>query len=104
MSVDYQALNDHLENYSYIGGYAPTDLDLKILPYVALEAEPFNGLSSLLRWYLHISSFTLEEWKSFSDNKVLEEFSNLSFISKPPVEKVRVKRTQFFLLFFYLLG
>lgn len=53
-----QALDGHLADKSYIGGYVPTQADVVVLK--ALKSAPVGDCSNALRWFKHISSFADE--------------------------------------------
>ncbi|RXG57390.1 Valine--tRNA ligase [Armadillidium vulgare] len=67
----FEVLNSHLANNSYINGYLPTDLDLKLVPHIAASGQNLSKYKHVLRWYLHISSFSLEEWKEFGNSNTM---------------------------------
>jgi elongation factor 1-beta len=58
-----QALDGHLADKSYIGGYLPTQADLTVLK--AVGAAPGGDYINALRWFKHISSFVGAETAAF---------------------------------------
>jgi len=58
-----QALDGHLADKSYIGGYLPTQADLTVLK--AMGAAPGGDYINALRWFKHISSFVGAETAAF---------------------------------------
>jgi len=59
-----QALNGHLADKSYIGGYLPTQADLTVLK--AMSGAPAGDYVNALRWFKHISSFAAAETAAFA--------------------------------------
>jgi len=58
-----QALDGHLADKSYIGGYIPTQADVTVLK--AMSGAPGGGYVNALRWFKHISSFVAAETDKF---------------------------------------
>jgi len=59
-----QALDGHLADKSYIGGYLPTQADLTVLK--AMSGAPASSYINALRWFKHISSFVAAETVKFA--------------------------------------
>jgi len=59
-----QALDGHLADKSYIGGYLPTQADLTVLK--AMSGAPAGSYINALRWFKHISSFVAAETDKFA--------------------------------------
>jgi len=59
-----QALDGHLADKSYIGGYLPTQADLTVLK--AMSGAPAGDYVNALRWFKHISSFGAAETAAFA--------------------------------------
>lgn len=59
-----QALDGHLADKSYIGGYLPTQADLTVLK--AMSGAPAGDYVNALRWFKHISSFAAAETATFT--------------------------------------
>jgi len=59
-----QALDGHLADKSYIGGYLPTQADLAVLK--AMSGAPAGSYINALRWFKHISSFVAAETDKFA--------------------------------------
>jgi len=59
-----QALDGHLADKSYIGGYLPTQADLTVLK--AMSGSPAGDYVNALRWFKHISSFAAAETATFT--------------------------------------
>ena len=77
--MDLSLYDDHLRDYSYIGGYTPTHLDKALWTKVkGLELEELKSLAdkfpNLHRWHNHIASFSQSELDSFPKS---ENFENL---------------------------
>jgi len=58
-----QALDGHLADKSYIGGYLPTQADLTVLK--GMSGAPAGDLINAARWFKHISSFGAAETTAF---------------------------------------
>jgi len=58
-----QALDGHLADKSYIGGYLPTQADVTVLK--AMSGAPGGDFVNALRWFKHISSFAAAESAKF---------------------------------------
>jgi len=58
-----QALDGHLADKSYIGGYLPTQADVTVLK--AMSGAPGGDFVNALRWFKHISSFAATESAKF---------------------------------------
>lgn len=61
-----KALNDHLQDKSYIEGYTPSQADVET--FKALGKAPSSNFPHALRWYNHIKSFG-DDTKSFPGTK-----------------------------------
>jgi len=59
-----QALDGHLADKSYIGGYLPTQADVVVLK--AMSGAPAGDYINALRWFKHISSFSAAESAAFA--------------------------------------
>jgi len=59
-----QALDGHLADKSYIGGYLPTQADLTVLK--AMSGAPAGDYVNASRWFKHISSFAATETTAFA--------------------------------------
>jgi len=59
-----QALDGHLADKSYIGGYLPTQADVVVLK--AMSGAPAGDYVNALRWFKHISSFSAAESAAFA--------------------------------------
>jgi len=59
-----QALDGHLADKSYIGGYIPTQADVTVLK--AMSGAPAGDFVNALRWFKHISSFVAAEIDKFA--------------------------------------
>jgi len=59
-----QALDGHLADKSYIGGYLPTQADLMVLN--AMSGAPAGDYVNASRWFKHISSFAAAETAAFA--------------------------------------
>jgi len=59
-----QALDGHLADKSYIGGYLPTQADLTVLK--AMSGAPAGDYVNASRWFKHISSFAAAETAAFT--------------------------------------
>lgn len=59
-----QALDGHLADKSYIGGYLPTQADVVVLK--AMSGAPAGDYVNALRWFKHISSFAAAESAAFA--------------------------------------
>lgn len=59
-----QALDGHLADKSYIGGYLPTQADLTVLR--AISGAPVGDYVNALRWFKHVSSFAAAETAAFA--------------------------------------
>jgi len=59
-----QALDGHLADKSYIGGYLPTQADVVVLK--AMSGAPAGDYVNALRWFKHISSFSAAESTAFA--------------------------------------
>ncbi|XP_075209805.1 putative elongation factor 1-beta [Lycorma delicatula] len=54
-----EALNDYLEDRSYVDGYQPTQADIAV--FDALNKAPSASTPHVLRWYNHIKSYNKDE-------------------------------------------
>jgi elongation factor 1-beta len=61
-----KALNDYLQDRSYIEGYGPTQADVSV--FEALTSTPTCDFVHVLRWYNHINSYG-DEKKSLPGEK-----------------------------------
>jgi len=59
-----QALDGHLADKSYIGGYLPTQADLTVLK--AMSGAPGGDYVNAMRWFKHVSSFVAAETAAFA--------------------------------------
>ena len=58
-------LDTHLGRFSYLLEFVPTQYDLQI--HAKLQSSDLKPFPNLKRWFYHISTFTSEERKNFSN-------------------------------------
>ena len=67
--MDQDRLDETLRHFSYIQGFNPTQKDKETFALIKKKPNP-DTHPNLYRWYLHISSFTLQELNQFSGPKM----------------------------------
>merc|ERR1719445_2430855 len=63
VAAGLQALDGHLADKSYIGGYLPTQADVTVLK--AMSGAPGGDYVNALRWFKHLTSFAAAESAKF---------------------------------------
>ena len=90
-------LNNYLSDMTYVSNSVhPTQLDRELYDKVSKEsrvqtkspsvADVSHPLPHLFRWVKHISSFSLEERMSFSQNTLIVNRGNIHTLSSPYVD------------------
>ncbi|XP_027223750.2 histidine--tRNA ligase isoform X1 [Penaeus vannamei] len=74
-------LDGHLSEYSYVGGYLPTQADFVLLKSGHIPSDPPHSLPSVRRWAAHMASFSASELEALPQLKdgckIDEQLSNL---------------------------
>lgn len=62
-------LDGHLSEYSYVGGYLPTQADFVLLKSGHIPSDPPHSLPSVRRWAAHMASFSASELEALPQLK-----------------------------------
>ncbi|CAK9815121.1 Valine--tRNA ligase [Anthophora plagiata] len=64
-----EALNNYLEDYPYLDGYSPSQIDVKIYQTFVKLNTNFMNYPHLYRWYRHVGSYNEQEQSAFRVEK-----------------------------------
>ncbi|CAL4135130.1 unnamed protein product, partial [Meganyctiphanes norvegica] len=78
------ALDAHLSQFSYVGGFQPSQADINVLSSAVVSSSPPHTYMNVRRWAKHISTFSAQERQAFnpisqaeSEYKMDEQLSQL---------------------------
>lgn len=85
--MDLKAIDCQLLHCSYIGGYQPNHKDRELWQQI-IDHKPTKSTPNLLRWYLHLSSFSIQEISSFSNS------DNTMVVNTMPIDEKKALITR----------